>query len=170
MNMERRNFALPLSSRDPRVRRRRRKGDNAGKNWFNMKAGKLTPENKLHFLMLKYRHMLYRKHKPTKMKEDFVPNYFQMGTVIEGPTEWYSSRMTKKERRSSWSNEYLDTPSTKEWLQEKTRRAQRRIRRKGHRFWAPMNKLNVNNRYKLRKKIQKMRKKRGAAQKWKRSG
>ena len=31
--------------------------------------------------------------------------------------------------------------------------AQRRIRKPGNRFWAPMKKLNVNNRYKLRKKI-----------------
>eukprot|EP01083_Nonionella_stella_P001520 4380_1 len=157
MNIESKNYAPPLSQLDTRVRRRRRR-DNAGKKWFGMGAGKLTPKNKMHFLMLKYRHMLYRDHKPTKVKEDFVPKYFQMGTIIEGPTEFYSSRLKKRNRRSSWANEYLSNPTTKQWLEEKTRRAQRRIRRPGSKFWAPMKKLNVNNRYKLRKKIIKGRK------------
>eukprot|EP01084_Bolivina_argentea_P008662 16206_1 len=162
MNIERKNYAPPLSSLDHRIRKNRR-GDNAGRKWFNMNAGKLTPANKLHFLMLKYRHMLYRDYKPSKVKEDFVPKYFEMGTIIEGPTEFYSSRLTRKQRRSSWANEYMSNPSTKEWLEEKTRRAKHRIRKPGRKFWAPMRKLNVNNRYKLRKKIIRNRKK----QSWK---
>ena len=160
MNIERKNYAPPLSMRDPRANRKRTRA-NAGKQWFNMPAGKLTPENKMHFLMLKYRHMLYRDYKPTKVKDDYIPEYFQMGTIIEGPTEFYSDRLTKRQRHSSWANQYLNTQSTKEWLEEKTKRAQNRIRRPGNRFWAPMKKLNLNNRYKLRKRILKSRKQRG---------
>ena len=51
-NIERKNYAPPLSKLDPRVRRRKKGGDSAGKSWFNMPRGKMTPQNKLHFLIL----------------------------------------------------------------------------------------------------------------------
>ena len=159
-NIERKNFAPPLSTLDRRIRKKKKRG-NAGRSWFNMPSGKLTPENKMHFLMLKYRHMIYRDYKPTKMKDDYIPQYFQMGTIIEGPTEFYSDRLTKKQRHKTWANEYLSNPTTKAWLEEKTRRAQNRIRKPGSKFWVPMKKLAVNNRYKLRKQILKSRKKKG---------
>lgn len=156
-NIERKNFAPPLSQKDPRTRRKRKR-ENAGKGWFNMPAGRLTPENKMHFLMLKYRHMLYRKHKPTKMKEQFVPKFFQMGTVIEGPTEFYSDRLLKRERRKSWADEYLNNPETRKWFRVKKSRARRRIRAPENTFWAPMKQLGLSNRYKLKKQMAKSRK------------
>eukprot|EP00485_Elphidium_margaritaceum_P002558 CAMPEP_0202693216 /NCGR_PEP_ID=MMETSP1385-20130828/7395_1 /ASSEMBLY_ACC=CAM_ASM_000861 /TAXON_ID=933848 /ORGANISM="Elphidium margaritaceum" /LENGTH=488 /DNA_ID=CAMNT_0049348869 /DNA_START=41 /DNA_END=1504 /DNA_ORIENTATION=+ len=115
MNQEQQNVAQPLSSQDPRCQVRERGRPNAGKAWFNLPAGKLTAENKLHFVMLKHRHMLYRSYKPTKVRDTHIPKHFAMGKVIEGPTEFYSDRMTKKNRANSWANEYLKDQSTKQW-------------------------------------------------------
>lgn len=38
-----------------------------------------------------------------------IPEYSQMGTIIEGPTEYYSSRMSKAERTSTLLEETLKT-------------------------------------------------------------
>ena len=155
-NIERKNFAPPLSALDPRVNRPRGRG-NAGKNWFNMPMGKLTPQNKLHFLMVKYRHLIYRKYKPARSKGDYIPQYFQMGTYIEGPQEFYSDRIPKKQRKNSWAKQYLSDPSTKAWLEEKTRRAKDSIRNPKNVHFVPLRKLHHSNQDKLKKKIEQNR-------------
>lgn len=36
-----------------------------------------------------------------------IPKYFQMGTIVEGMGEFYSARMTKKERKQTLTEELL---------------------------------------------------------------
>ena len=36
-----------------------------------------------------------------------VPTFSQVGTVIEGPTEWYSSRINKKDRAKNFVEEAM---------------------------------------------------------------
>lgn len=38
-----------------------------------------------------------------------VPEYSQAGTLIEGPTEFFSARMTKKDRKRTLLEEVLET-------------------------------------------------------------
>lgn len=37
-----------------------------------------------------------------------VPEYSQVGVLVEGPTEWHSARMTKKERKRTLLDEVLE--------------------------------------------------------------
>jgi len=155
-NLEKKMTAPPLSHRDRRVRKKKR--INAGKLWFNLPRGKLTTENKLHFLMVKHRHLLYRKWKPPKQFDKYIPKYFQMGRVVEGPADFYSARMPRKTRKQTWAKEFMANADTKEWLRIKTERALGRARRPGSKFWKPTNQFKQQTRYKLRKRIHKVRK------------
>ena len=38
-----------------------------------------------------------------------VPEFSQVGVLVEGPTEWHSARMTKKERKRTLVEEVLAT-------------------------------------------------------------
>jgi hypothetical protein len=38
-----------------------------------------------------------------------VPEYSQVGTIIEGPTEFFSARLTNKERKQTFVGEVLAT-------------------------------------------------------------
>jgi hypothetical protein len=62
----------------------------------------LTPELRRDLQLLKMRNVLdpKRHYKKDNAKSD-VPAFSQVGTVIEGPTEFYSSRVTNKERKQT---------------------------------------------------------------------
>ncbi|KAJ2906996.1 rrna-processing protein fcf2 [Coemansia aciculifera] len=111
---------------DPTVKRLTRseitkdKEQTAGKKWFGMKAPVLTPELKNDLRVLQLRNVLdpkrfYKKDSSAKK----IPKYFEVGTVIEGPTEFYSSRMTKKERKSTLVDELLADKQARDYFKRK---------------------------------------------------
>ena len=71
----------------------------------------------------------------------------QAGTVIEGPTEFYSSRLTKKQRRSNLVDEVMADPESAQWAQQKYKRMQQE-KNEQSRKWGK----NVKNRQDFRKK------------------
>lgn len=75
---------------------------NAGAEWFNMPKTDLTPELRRDLQLLKMRNVLdpKRHYKKDNSKND-IPQFSQVGTIIEGATEFYSSRVTKKERKQT---------------------------------------------------------------------
>ncbi|KAJ2786430.1 rrna-processing protein fcf2 [Coemansia interrupta] len=96
------------------------KSKHAGKKWFGMKAPVLTPELKNDVRVLQLRNVLdpkrfYKKDAGTKK----IPKYFEMGTVIEGPTEFYSARMTKKERKTNLVDELLADKQARDYFKRK---------------------------------------------------
>lgn len=85
----------------------------AGAKWFNMKKPEMTAELKRDLLILKNRSALDPKRHYKKEKWE-VPKYFQTGTIIEGNTEFYSARMSRKSRGKTLAEEILhDDDSTK---------------------------------------------------------
>ncbi|OJD31574.1 rrna-processing protein fcf2 [Diplodia corticola] len=81
----------------------------AGEQWFNMPKTDLTPELKRDLQLLKMRNVLDpHRHYKKENSKDFVPEYSQVGTIIEGPTEYYSARLQKKERKKTFVEEVLD--------------------------------------------------------------
>ncbi|KAI1247191.1 hypothetical protein MGN70_011078 [Eutypa lata] len=102
-----------LSVRIPEVR----KGKNektekvdTGPAWYNLPKTDLTPELKRDLQILKMRDILdpkrfYRK----DSSKAAVPEFSQVGVLVEGPTEWHSARMTKKERKRTLLDEVLET-------------------------------------------------------------
>lgn len=47
------------------------------------------------------------RHYKKNTRKGKVPTFSQVGTVIEGPTEWYSSRINKKDRSRNFVDEEM---------------------------------------------------------------
>ncbi|PSN71192.1 rRNA-processing protein FCF2 [Corynespora cassiicola Philippines] len=80
----------------------------AGSNWFNLPATDLTPELRRDLQLLKMRNVLdpHRHYKKSDSKSD-VPAFSQVGTIIEGPTEYYNARINKKDRKTTIMEEVM---------------------------------------------------------------
>ncbi|KAH7074400.1 Fcf2 pre-rRNA processing-domain-containing protein [Paraphoma chrysanthemicola] len=80
----------------------------AGAQWFNMPKTDLTPELQRDLQLLKMRNVLdpKRHYKKDNTKND-VPAFSQVGTIVEGATEFFSSRLTKKERKQTILEEVI---------------------------------------------------------------
>ena len=82
--------------------------ENAGDKWFNLTKPIITPEVEADLKALSLRGVLdptrhYRKDETLNE----TPKFFAMGTVVGGATDFYSSRLTKKERKEHLVDEIL---------------------------------------------------------------
>ncbi|KAI0381013.1 Fcf2-domain-containing protein [Hypomontagnella monticulosa] len=102
-----------LSVRIPEVRRSKAemtaKAD-AGPSWFNLPRTDLTPQLKKDLQLLRMRDVLdskrfYRKDSSRAL----VPEFSSVGTIVEGPTDFFNARLTKKERKRTLLEEVLET-------------------------------------------------------------
>ena len=80
-------------------------GGDAAKSWFSMPAVEYTPELRRDMRLLKLRgaydpKRFYKTDDTTKL-----PKNFQIGTVVEGAQDFYSARLTKKERKRTLTEE-----------------------------------------------------------------
>lgn len=80
----------------------------AGSDWFNLPKTNLTPELKRDLQLLKMRNVLdpHRHYKKESGKMQ-APEYSQVGTIIEGPTEFFSGRIEKAQRKKTFVEEVL---------------------------------------------------------------
>ncbi|KAF9971558.1 hypothetical protein BGZ73_005493 [Actinomortierella ambigua] len=108
-----------------------------GKGWFDMPQQVLTPELKRDLQILKLRNVLdpkrfYKREEKGKPK---FPKYFQVGTVIEGNTEFYSSRLTKKERATTITGEVMKDVAGRDYYKRKFDEIQETKQSGGKRFY-----------------------------------
>jgi len=91
--------------------------DTAGKGWFGMQPSVMTDDLKTDLAMIRNRTYLDPKrfYKSTDKNHSIV----QMGTVIEGAAEFYSSRLTKKERRANLTEELMADTATLDYAKNK---------------------------------------------------
>ncbi|KAF7561880.1 hypothetical protein G7046_g2242 [Stylonectria norvegica] len=92
---------LPLSAQ-PKVK------DTAGANWFDLPKTQLTPEFKRDWQLLRMRSILDPKHQKKALRAS-APEYSQLGEIIAGPTEFFSARLTRKERKGTLLDEVMST-------------------------------------------------------------
>ncbi|OBA20326.1 Fcf2-domain-containing protein [Metschnikowia bicuspidata var. bicuspidata NRRL YB-4993] len=114
-----RSFAVKID--DPVTRARKVKKEektDSGDDWFNMKKPEITPEIKRDLLILKNRSALDPKRHYKKEKWQ-VPKFFQTGTIIEGNTEFYSARISRKNRGKTLAAEILNDSTTTEYFKRK---------------------------------------------------
>ncbi|KAL6510427.1 hypothetical protein OROHE_021044 [Orobanche hederae] len=107
--------------------------DTAGKNWFDMPAQTLTPELKKDLQLLKIMDNYWiktelrsaidpkRHYKKGDSKSKTLPKYFQVGTVIESPFEYFNGRLTKKERKATLADELLSDGTFRDYRKRKVR-------------------------------------------------
>ena len=60
----------------------------------------MTPEFKREWQVLRMRGILDPKHQKKALRAS-APEYSQVGEIIEGPTEFFSARLTRKERKGT---------------------------------------------------------------------
>ncbi|KAJ1666313.1 rrna-processing protein fcf2 [Coemansia sp. RSA 1813] len=146
-----------IGQNDPTVKRKTRgeiageKEMTAGKRWFGMKAPVMTQELKNDLRVLQLRNVLDPKQfykKGTVGKE--APKYFEMGTIIEGPTEFYSSRLTKKERRGNLVDELLADKQTRDYFKRKVSEIHTQ-NKSGNSKWYRENRVGGKKRQKFSK-------------------
>ena len=91
--------------------------ESAGKGWFGMQPTRMTDSLKKDLAMIRNRSYLDPKrfYKSTDKHHSVV----QVGTVIEGAAEFYSSRLTKKERRANLTEELMADPATLQYAKGK---------------------------------------------------
>ncbi|XP_046845459.1 deoxynucleotidyltransferase terminal-interacting protein 2-like [Xenia sp. Carnegie-2017] len=84
-----------------RKEKKRDKDRSAGKGWFNMPAPEMTQEAQRDLRILHMRNVLDPKHHYKKNNSKKLPKYFQFGTVVSGPAEFYSSRLPNSKRKKT---------------------------------------------------------------------
>ncbi|KAI0887089.1 Fcf2-domain-containing protein [Annulohypoxylon maeteangense] len=102
-----------LSVRIPEVRRSKQEmavKTDAGSSWFNLPKTDLTPELKKDLQLLRMRDVLDSKRFYRKdSSRSLVPEFSSVGTIVEGPTDFFNARLTKKERKRTLLEEVLET-------------------------------------------------------------
>ncbi|WOL11411.1 rRNA-processing protein fcf2 [Canna indica] len=130
---------LYVPPRDPRKLNKLLKKnakDTAGKSWFDMPAPSITPEIKKDLEILKLRHVIDpKRHFKKEGKSKSLPKYFQVGTVIEPASEFFSGRLTKKERKTTLADELLHDDALKSYRKRKIQEIEETHRPGGVEKW-----------------------------------
>lgn len=95
------------SKRAAKLKRRTERAKSSGDGWFNMKAPEITQELKGDLQVLKMRGSMDPKRFYKKNDRDGFPKYFQVGTVMDNPVDFYHSRVPKKARKRTMVEELL---------------------------------------------------------------
>ncbi|TVY83610.1 rRNA-processing protein fcf2 [Lachnellula suecica] len=81
----------------------------AGSDWFDLPKTNLTPELKRDLQLLRMRSVLDpKRHYKKEGSKPQVPEFSQVGTIIEGPTEFFSARLSNKDRKRTLVEEVLE--------------------------------------------------------------
>lgn len=94
-----------------------------GKGWFGMKPSAMTEDLKTDLAIIRNRTYLDPKH--FYKSSDKHHSIVQVGTVIEGASEFYSSRLTKKERRTNLTEELMADTATLDYTKNKFKKMER---------------------------------------------
>lgn len=104
------NYCVPPyreSKHQLQKQRRKERQKTAGNGWFGMKAPELTDELKNDLKALKMRASMDPKRFYKKNDRDGFPKYFQVGTIVDNPADFYHSRIPKKQRKKTIVEELL---------------------------------------------------------------
>ncbi|KAM6938977.1 deoxynucleotidyltransferase terminal-interacting protein 2 [Lycodopsis pacificus] len=95
------------SKRAMKLKHRTERAKSTGDGWFNMKAPEITQEIKGDLQVLKMRGSMDPKRFYKKNDRDGFPKYFQVGTVVDNPVDFYHSRVPKRARKRTMVEELL---------------------------------------------------------------
>lgn len=80
----------------------------AGDDWFNLPKTEMTPELKRDLQLLRMRSVLDpKRHYKKEGGKANPPEFSQVGTIVEGPTEFFSARIAKKDRKRTFVEEAM---------------------------------------------------------------
>lgn len=96
-----------LTRGERRKRARDKRESTAGSKWFDLPAKDLEVEDKLTLDAIRLRGTLDPGKFYKKKSTDKIAKHFQVGTIIEHPIDFYSSRATRKERKQTLIDELI---------------------------------------------------------------
>ncbi|KAH6795280.1 hypothetical protein C2S51_036266 [Perilla frutescens var. frutescens] len=102
-----------------------------------MPAQTITPELKKDLQLLKLRSVIdpKRHYKKGDSRSKTLPKYFQVGTVIESASEFFTGRLTKEERKATIADELLSDTTFHQYRKCKVREIEEQNRPAGVDKW-----------------------------------
>lgn len=97
---------------------KKQRDNSAGQGWFGMKATPMSDQLKSDLAIIRNRNYLDPK-KFYKSADSFKGKVLQVGTVIEGSSEFYSSRLTNKERKQNLTEEIMSDVTVANYAKRK---------------------------------------------------
>ncbi|KAG5800464.1 hypothetical protein H9Q69_000503 [Fusarium xylarioides] len=91
---------LTVRAPQPQLGLKAKEKSTAGPEWFDLPKTNMTPEFKREWQVLRMRGILDPKHQKKNLRAS-APEYSQVGEIIAGPTEFFSARLTRKERKNT---------------------------------------------------------------------
>eukprot|EP00850_Spirogloea_muscicola_P007291 SM000036S13335 [mRNA] locus=s36:606795:609350:- [translate_table: standard] len=134
-NLEQLATVPSVESRKAAKALRKQAPTTAGPKWFDLPATTITPDMKQELRLLKLRTVLDPKRHYRAPDTTKFPKHFQIGTVVEGPADFYSGRLSKKERKQSFGAELLADPGLKQYRKRKYEEIQQQKQSGGKGFW-----------------------------------
>lgn len=134
------------SDRKQREIRRREASKTKGKKWFNMPATEMSAEVRRDLQVIKMRSILDPKHFYKRNDMKTLPKYFQMGKVVDSPLDYYSSRMTNKERKKTIVDELMADAEFARYNKRKFKEIIEEKRKKQYRGYKHAKKLKDKKR------------------------
>uniref|UniRef100_A0A7E4W897 Fcf2 domain-containing protein n=1 Tax=Panagrellus redivivus TaxID=6233 RepID=A0A7E4W897_PANRE len=98
---------LLKSKRRTKLDRKKLRAEDKGDAWFNMKAPEMTDEHRMDLELLRMRNSLDVKTPYRKNDLKVLPKFFQVGRIVENKADFYSGRLTKKERKRTMVDEIM---------------------------------------------------------------
>jgi hypothetical protein len=89
-----------------------------GPKWFDMPRTDLTSTVKRDMQIIKARNVL-DPHRHYRKDTSALPEYSQIGTIIEGNTEFHSSRIVRKDRKKTIVDEILADGTSRDRFKRK---------------------------------------------------
>mmetsp|Transcript_17211 Transcript_17211/g.28142 ORF Transcript_17211/g.28142 Transcript_17211/m.28142 type:complete len:279 (-) Transcript_17211:29-865(-) len=97
---------------------RKQRDNSAGHGWFGMTPTPMSDQLKSDLAIIRNRNYLDPK-KFYKSADSFNGKVLQVGTVIEGSSEFYSSRLTNKERKQNLTEEIMSDVTVANYAKRK---------------------------------------------------
>jgi len=106
-DFEQKEHSCAHESNAQKMKKRKRKAkETAGNGWYNLPKTEMTDEVKRDIQVIKMRSVLDPK-RFYKRGDKRISKYFQVGTVVSGAADFYSSRIPKKDRKRSMVDQLL---------------------------------------------------------------
>ncbi|XP_070797276.1 deoxynucleotidyltransferase terminal-interacting protein 2 isoform X1 [Pituophis catenifer annectens] len=108
-DFEKKECVPPLRESIHQLKKQRKKdrAKTTGDSWFGMKAPEMTEELKNDLKALQMRAAIDPKRFYKKNDRKGLPKYFQVGTIVDSPADFYHARVPKKERKKTIVDELL---------------------------------------------------------------
>ncbi|KAL6077380.1 Deoxynucleotidyltransferase terminal-interacting protein 2 [Balamuthia mandrillaris] len=141
--LHKRETAPPLDSR--KEKKKEKKPETAGRGWFDLPAPEMTAELKRDLQMIRLRNYMDPKHHYKRIPKR-GPKYFQIGTIVDGPTDFYSSRIPKRDRKRTIVEEVMADEQARQWAKRKFSELQRSKQAAGRKKTTPKKKSKQSHR------------------------